>query len=109
MHAHTGNLHAQNWLRARCVQKPVLAYTKKHAPKFSILQSLKYSNLFLFADDNEFFKIIQIEQDSSLLQYDIDSMYNWMLNSLLSFHQKSVLPCIMIANLLVLLFKLHTK
>ena len=34
------------------------------------------------------FKIIQTEQDSSLLQYDIDSMYNWTLNSLLLFCPK---------------------
>ena len=42
----------------------------------------------MFADDKKLFKIIQTEQDSSLLQYDIDSMYNWTLNSLLLFHPK---------------------
>ena len=36
----TGNSHAQNWLCAQHVCKPVLAYTKKHAPKFSILKAL---------------------------------------------------------------------
>ena len=30
--------------------------------------------MFLFADDNKLFKIIQTEQDFSLLQYDIDSI-----------------------------------
>ena len=44
--------------------------------------------MFLFADDSKLLKIIQTEQDSSLLQYDIDSRYNWTLNSLLLFHPK---------------------
>ena len=48
---------------------------------------VKYSDLFLFAND-KLFKIIQTEQHSSLLQYDIDSMDNWTLNSLLLFHPK---------------------
>ena len=56
----------------------------------TLTEVVKYSDLFLFADDNKLFKIIQTEQDSSLLQYDIDSMYNWTLNSLLLFHQKKV-------------------
>ena len=42
----------------------------------------------MYADDNKLYKIIQTEQDSSLLQYDIDSVYNWTLNSLLLFHPK---------------------
>ena len=48
---------------------------------------VKYSDLLLFAND-KLFKIIQTEQDSSLLQYDIDSMDNWTPNSLLLFHSK---------------------
>ena len=43
--------------------------------------------MFLFADENKLFKIIT-EQYSSMLQYDIDSMYNWTLNSLLLLHPK---------------------
>ena len=54
----------------------------------TLIEVVKYSHLFLSADDNKLFKIIQTEQDSSLLQYDIDSMYNWILNSLLLFHPK---------------------
>ena len=54
----------------------------------TLIEVAKYSHLFLFADDNKLFEIIQTEQDSSLLQYDIDSMYNWTLNSLLLFHPK---------------------
>ena len=54
----------------------------------TLVAVVKYSDLFLFADDNKLFKIIQTEQDSSLLQYDIDSMDNWTLNSLLLFHPK---------------------
>ena len=54
----------------------------------TLIEVVKYSNLFLFADDNKLFKIIQTEQDSSLLQYNIDSMYNWTLNSLLLVHPK---------------------
>ena len=38
--ARTGNSHAWNQLRAWHVRKPVLAYTKKRALKFSILQAL---------------------------------------------------------------------
>ena len=40
MHVRTGNSCVQNWLHAQCVRKPVLVYTKKRAPKFSILQDL---------------------------------------------------------------------
>ena len=54
----------------------------------TLIEFVKYSSLFLFADDNKLFKIIQSEQDSYLLKYDIDSMYNWTLNSLLLFHPK---------------------
>ena len=54
----------------------------------TLIEVVKYSHLLLSADDNKLFKIIQTEQDSSLLQYDIDSMYNWILNSLLLFHPK---------------------
>ena len=54
----------------------------------TLIEVVKYSDLFLFADDNKLFKIIQTKQDSSLLQYDIDYMYNWMLNSFLLFHPK---------------------
>ena len=48
---HRGNSHARNWLCARRVHKPVLAYTKKRAPKFSILQALvdgDFSNVYFF-------------------------------------------------------------
>ena len=54
----------------------------------TLIEVVKYSDLFLFADDNKLFKIIQTEQDSSLLQYDIDSIYNCTLNSLLLFHPR---------------------
>ena len=54
----------------------------------TLIEVVKYSDLFLFADDNKLFKIIQTKQDSSLLQYDIDYKYNWMLNSFLLFQPK---------------------
>ena len=38
----------------------------------TLIEGVKYSNLFLFADDNKLFKIIQTEQDSSLLECDIE-------------------------------------
>ena len=47
---------------------------------------VKYLDL-LFADYHKLFKI-QTKQDSSLLQYEIDSMYNRTLNSLLLFYPK---------------------
>ena len=40
MRACTSTSRARNWLHARRVLKPVLAHTKKRAPKFSILQAL---------------------------------------------------------------------
>ena len=40
MRARKGNSRARNCLRARSIRKPVLAYTKKRAPKFSILKAL---------------------------------------------------------------------
>ena len=54
----------------------------------TLIEVVKYSDLFLLAGDDKLLKMIQTEQDSSLLQYDIDSMDNWTLNSLLSFHPK---------------------
>ena len=38
----------------------------------TLIEVVKYSDLFLFADENKLVKIIQTEQDSSLLHYDID-------------------------------------
>ena len=38
----------------------------------TLIEVVEYSNLFLFADDNKLFKIIQTEQDSSLLECDIE-------------------------------------
>ena len=38
----------------------------------TLIEVVKYSNLLLFADDNKRFKIIQTEQDSSLLECDIE-------------------------------------
>ena len=38
----------------------------------TLIEVVKYSDLFLFADENKLLKIIQTEQDSSLLHYDID-------------------------------------
>ena len=40
----------------------------------TLIEIVKYLDLFLFADDNKLFKIIQTEQYSSLLQFDIDSV-----------------------------------
>ena len=37
----------------------------------TLIEVVKYSDLFLFVDENKLFKIIQTEQDSSLLHYDI--------------------------------------
>ena len=49
----------------------------------TLIEVVKYSELFLFADNNKLFEIIQTEQDSFLLQYGTGSVYNWTLNSLL--------------------------
>ena len=75
----------------------------------TLTEVVKYSDSFLFVDDNKLCKIIHIKQDSSLLQYDIHSMYNWTLNSLLLFHPRKCFTIMLIANLLVLLIKLHIK
>ena len=40
----------------------------------TLIEVVEYSNLFLFADDNKLFKIIQTEQESSLLECDIEFM-----------------------------------
>ena len=40
----------------------------------TLIEIVKYLDLFLFVDDNKLFKIIQTEQYSSLLQFDIDSI-----------------------------------
>ena len=75
----------------------------------TLTEVVKYSDSFLFADDNKLCKTIHIKQDSSLLQYDIDSMYNWTLNPLLLFHPRKCFTIMLIASLLVLLIKLHIK
>ena len=72
------------WCAIRISFRPYpVCYLYRH----TFIDFVKYSDLFLFADDNKFFKIIT-EQDSSLLQYEIDFMCNWTLNSLLLFHPK---------------------
>ena len=38
----------------------------------TLIEVVEYSNLFLFADDNKLFKIIQTEQEPSLLECDIE-------------------------------------
>ena len=43
-------------------------------------------HLLLFADANKLFKIIFNDDDTVLLQKDIDSMFSWTLNSLVLFH-----------------------
>ena len=40
----------------------------------TLIEIVKYLDLFLFVDDNKLFKIIQTEKYSSLLQFDIDSI-----------------------------------
>ena len=52
----------------------------------TLIDVVQHSNLFLFADDNKLFKIIFNDEDTVLLQKDIDSMFSWTLNSLLFFH-----------------------
>ena len=52
----------------------------------TLVDVVQHSDLFLFADDNKLFKILFNDADTALLQKDIDSMFSWTLNSLLSFH-----------------------
>ena len=52
----------------------------------TLVDVVQHSDLFLFADDNKLFKIIFNDEDTVLLQKDIDSMFSWTLNSLLLFH-----------------------
>ena len=51
----------------------------------TLIDVVQHSDLFLFGDDNKLFKIIFNEEDTLLLQKDIDSMFSWTLNSLLLF------------------------
>ena len=52
----------------------------------TLIDVVPRADLFLFADDNKLFKIIFNDEDTALLQKDIDSMFSWTLNSLLLFH-----------------------
>ena len=60
----------------------------------TLVDVVQHSDSFLFADDNKLFKIIFNDEDTVLLQKDIDSMFSWTLNSLLLFHPYKFLPCI---------------
>ena len=52
----------------------------------TLVDVVQHSDLFLFADGNKLFKIIFNDEDTVLLQKDIDSMFSWTLNYLLLFH-----------------------
>ena len=52
----------------------------------TLIDVVQHSDLFLFADANKLFKIIFNDEDTALLQKDIDSMFSWTPNSLLLFH-----------------------
>ena len=52
----------------------------------TLVDVVQHSDLFLFANGNKLFKIIFNDEDTVLLQKDIDSMFSWTLNSLLLFH-----------------------
>ena len=54
----------------------------------TLIELVKYWDLFLFGDDHKLYKIIQTKLHSSLLQYDTDSIFKWTLNSLLLIHPK---------------------
>ena len=51
---------------------------------YQLIEVVKCSDLFLLADDNKLFQIIWTKQDSSLLLYDIDAMFNWRPYEILS-------------------------
>ena len=48
--------------------------------------SIMYSDLFKFADDTKCYKAIHNFQDSQSLQLDVDSLFQWTLESKLSFN-----------------------
>ena len=48
--------------------------------------SIKYSNLFKFADDVKYYKAIHNFQDPQSLQLDVDSLFQWSLDNKLSFN-----------------------
>ena len=52
----------------------------------NLLSSIMYSNLFKFADDVKCYKAIHNIQDSQSLQLNVDSLFQWSLDSKLSFN-----------------------
>ena len=46
----------------------------------TLVDVVQHSDLFLFADDNKLLKIIFNDEDTLLLQKNIDSMLSWTLN-----------------------------
>ena len=46
----------------------------------TLVDVVQHSDLFLFADDNKLLKIIFDDEDTLLLQKNIDSMLSWTLN-----------------------------
>ena len=47
---------------------------------------LKYSTLQLFADDNIIYRNIKTDNDTTLLQHDLDAAAKWKQDWLMSFH-----------------------
>ena len=52
----------------------------------SMVEKAGKSELFLYADDLKIFKEIKSEEDSEILQQDLDRLYDWSQYSLLRFH-----------------------
>ena len=52
----------------------------------TLVDVVQHSEVFFFPDDNKLFKIIFNDEDTVLLQKDIDSVFSWTLNTLLLFH-----------------------
>ena len=52
----------------------------------TLIEVLDNSELFLFADDNKLFNVIFKDEDSTVSQEIIETMFNWTRNSLLFFH-----------------------
>ena len=64
-------------------------------------ESVKHSTVFKFADDAKCYKSINTQMDSTHLQQDLNSLFQWSINNRLSFNISKcvVLQCMPSLNL----------
>jgi len=56
-------------------------------------ESVKHSTVFKFVDDAKCYKSINTQMDSTHLQQDLNSLFQWSINNRLSFNISKCMCC----------------